>query len=228
MRSRETCASAGGRTGATRPTRARARSDHSKTSAGSPSSSASTRPRVARSRPCPTRVLWRSRLPNEDCQVCRSLSPARTCCRALRPSPRARARSARTSRHSSRVVTGERAPTRTQRSRVRASARSPRATLTRAPCSSRTVASWVRPCRRSSATSESARSSTERAVAPAEISATRAAESARTAHTGLACPRKWRAARRATTRARTGSSRSNVQARVSSHSAWKVRSRREP
>ena len=63
---------------------------------------------------------------------------------------------------------------------------------------------------------------------PAEISATVAAASARRAGTGLSWLRKCRAARRATTRARAGSSRSNVQASVSSHSAWKVRSRREP
>ncbi len=71
-------------------------------------------PALARSRPCPTRVLCRSRLPNEDCQACRSARPARTWSRACRPSPRARASSARTSRHSSRVVTGEDTSTRTR------------------------------------------------------------------------------------------------------------------
>ncbi len=113
VRSVATCSSVGGRTGLTRPTRVRARSDHSKTIAGSPCSRASLMPCLARSRPCPTRVLCRSRLPNEDCQVCRSARPARTWSRACRESPRAWASSARTSRQSSRVVTGVETSTRT-------------------------------------------------------------------------------------------------------------------
>ena len=101
VRSEATCSSAGGRTGETRPTRARARSDHSKTSAGSPWARASARPCRARLRPWPTRVLCRSRLPKDDCHACRSSSPARTWSRACRPSPLASASSARTSRQSS-------------------------------------------------------------------------------------------------------------------------------
>ena len=132
VRSAASCGSCGGRTGATRPTRARARSDHSRTRSGRPSASADRSPSWARSRPWPTRVLCRSRLPNDDCQACRSVSPARTWRRATDGRPRASASSACTSRQCRRTASGSRSRTRIRRTRSAASSSSPRVVASRA------------------------------------------------------------------------------------------------
>ena len=84
------CAAAGslgGRTVVTRVASARARSDHSKTTSGRPSASASRSPANASRRPCPTSELCRSRLPNDDCHSCSSSSPRRTWSRAVARRP---------------------------------------------------------------------------------------------------------------------------------------------
>ena len=184
----------------------------------------------ARSRPWPTRVLCRSRLPNDDCHACRSVRPARTWSRARRPSPRAWASSARTSRHSSASATGARSR--------RPAAGDPgggvvelaageldpgRLQLERRPRRARGRGRAGPPTR------ASARPQQRRGLRRLRDLGDRRPRRRRAGRgTGLAWARKRRAARRATTRARAGSSRSRVQARVSSHSAWKVRSRREP
>ena len=225
-----TCSSAGGRTGATRPTSARARSDHSKTRPGRRArrrARARGRPGHGRGRPacsagrgCRTRTARRAGRPGR---------PARGR-RAWRPSPRARASSARTSRQSSRVV-----------DRVRQVDRAPGAAASARrrgrpahgdPGTLQLAGRW-RPARvpwACSSADQAVHPVEQRrgSVPPAGISATSAAASARSRSAGLAWPRNRRADRRATTRALAGSSRSSVQARVSSHSAWKVRSRREP
>ncbi len=148
-------------------------------------SSASSRPCRARSRPCPTRVLCRSRLPNEDCHACRSASPARTWSRAspavargpgpARPAPRARAGAWSTGESTCRPGPGAAGSARRRARRA--------TTLTRAPCSSQrrsrrgasAVVAQLRGQRR-----RRGRAATG-ARPPAAISATSAAASARSA-----------------------------------------------
>ncbi len=168
---------------------------------GSPCSTASAAPGVARSRPCPTRVLCRSRLPKEDCQRVQVGQPGAHVVAGVPSVPARSASSARTSRHSSRVVTGRTTSTRTVPSRsgvleVPSGDADPGALELE---HGRVVGQPVRVQSGGEGVHAAQRASSS--APPAAISATTAAASASSSRAGLAWPRNRRAARRATTRA---------------------------
>ena len=184
---------------------------------------------AARSRPCPTRVLCRSRLPNDDCQACRSVSPARTCRRATDGRPRASASSACTSRQCRRTASGSRSRTRVRRSRSAASSRSPRAVASRIACR-RSGSACACVVARLEGAGQLVEAATERGSPASRWRPRRPPRRRPPAGPAARRPgsRKRRAARRATTRARAGSPRSRVWASASSQSAWNRRSRWAP